>query len=482
MKKNYFSELLSSSVKLWNSKDNLSFKNIRRSHLQYFFAFPLGMIFANTQEVLFTSDFSLWGLNPVTLSSGGLCLGAGVLFLFTSLKNISLISKISTAIAILGFVPWLILPDSTSSLVCVVVFMAGMGGCAMSGAFSYAFALNNAERFWGSVLIAVFYSLSRLNAGYALVSPSVTKFFLAAVIALTALCLAMYRTNDFIFLSKERNKDFGRELGLVIFIFASATFMTMFYSYIPGTDSPNAIFVSGISGIAAVIVTSLLQLLLRRNVWLQCSVFFLSMVGAYALLYVPEASSLRQASYVLRGFEMIGYMISFYLMGCLGNKYGDFRILKKIIVIIMLAAVLVYLVPDLLSSNPSLLHTVAMASSSVLLIAFLLLAPAFSKHLFAAEWSDDFRKLTMSEAKAHVEQSDRFANLGLTPREKEITVLLLQGMATKQVASELNISVDTAKFHIKNLYKKLGIGGRAELFARFGGGSAAAEEKVEISL
>ncbi|MGI6569520.1 MAG: helix-turn-helix transcriptional regulator [Caldicoprobacterales bacterium] len=63
---------------------------------------------------------------------------------------------------------------------------------------------------------------------------------------------------------------------------------------------------------------------------------------------------------------------------------------------------------------------------------------------------------------------DRFEGLNLTPREKEVAALLLKGYTLKQIAIDLDISTDTVKFHNKNLYKKLGISGRSQLFARLG--------------
>jgi DNA-binding CsgD family transcriptional regulator len=57
--------------------------------------------------------------------------------------------------------------------------------------------------------------------------------------------------------------------------------------------------------------------------------------------------------------------------------------------------------------------------------------------------------------------------LCLSPREKEVASLLLQGQSAKDIAKKLEITVSTANFHIKNLYKKLNISSRAELFARF---------------
>ncbi|ULQ61204.1 helix-turn-helix transcriptional regulator [Brucepastera parasyntrophica] len=55
-------------------------------------------------------------------------------------------------------------------------------------------------------------------------------------------------------------------------------------------------------------------------------------------------------------------------------------------------------------------------------------------------------------------------HVNLTPREQEVLVMLLSGRVPKQIAGKLNISYETTRFHIKNLYRKLNIQSRAELF------------------
>ena len=55
----------------------------------------------------------------------------------------------------------------------------------------------------------------------------------------------------------------------------------------------------------------------------------------------------------------------------------------------------------------------------------------------------------------------------LTHREAEILKYLLEGTAPKEIAYNLHISYPTVNFHINNLYRKMGIQSRAELFAMF---------------
>jgi len=55
----------------------------------------------------------------------------------------------------------------------------------------------------------------------------------------------------------------------------------------------------------------------------------------------------------------------------------------------------------------------------------------------------------------------------LTPREIEIVSMLQNGDPYKQVAEKFFISVDTVKYHIRNIYGKLQINSRAELINKY---------------
>ncbi|TDQ11547.1 response regulator [Pedobacter metabolipauper] len=59
------------------------------------------------------------------------------------------------------------------------------------------------------------------------------------------------------------------------------------------------------------------------------------------------------------------------------------------------------------------------------------------------------------------------AEAELSSREVEIIALIRQGMSNKEVADKLFISLDTIKYHIKNIYRKLQISNRSELILRY---------------
>lgn len=302
----YPSRLLSSIIRLWNAQETLRFRNVRRSHLQYFLAFPLAMIFANIQEVLFKSGYSLFGLDAVTLSSGSYCLGGGILFVFSNKKNISAISKLSAAIAAAGLLMWLLLPDSTVSLGFAMLFMAGIGGCAVSGGYSYAFALNNTERFLGAVLISLFYGLSKINVGFSLLSPMGLRIFMILLVAGIAISLAAYRTKDFEHVQNSREKGLCPAVWLMMYFFITMYFIEMFFTYMPGAAEPSVMILSGVLGVLAVLLCVVLQMFFSRSVWMMCNLFFIAMVGSYALMYAPSGSALYAIAVSLYGLQLIG--------------------------------------------------------------------------------------------------------------------------------------------------------------------------------
>jgi DNA-binding CsgD family transcriptional regulator len=52
---------------------------------------------------------------------------------------------------------------------------------------------------------------------------------------------------------------------------------------------------------------------------------------------------------------------------------------------------------------------------------------------------------------------------GLSDKEREVAILLAQGLAYKQVAYELSISMGTVQTHISHIYRKLGVNCKEEL-------------------
>lgn len=69
------------------------------------------------------------------------------------------------------------------------------------------------------------------------------------------------------------------------------------------------------------------------------------------------------------------------------------------------------------------------------------------------DWTEERRRAYLDIAQHY----------SLTPREKEIFVLLAQGYSYLRIEEEFVLSHNTVKGHIKHIYEKFGVGGKQEL-------------------
>lgn len=90
-----------------------------------------------------------------------------------------------------------------------------------------------------------------------------------------------------------------------------------------------------------------------------------------------------------------------------------------------------------------------------------------SREAEAAEWRQRAESALGSLATAINDQLEKW---GLTPAEREVALLLLQGHGHKQIAFATERSERTVRQHAVAVYEKSGLHGRAELAAFFLGG------------
>ena len=63
--------------------------------------------------------------------------------------------------------------------------------------------------------------------------------------------------------------------------------------------------------------------------------------------------------------------------------------------------------------------------------------------------------------------ADPKQHLGLSPREEAVLNLLANGLTYKQIADELNISIDTVRTYLRRVYEKLHVQSRTEAVAKY---------------
>jgi len=107
-----------------------------------------------------------------------------------------------------------------------------------------------------------------------------------------------------------------------------------------------------------------------------------------------------------------------------------------------------YLLKD--ASRDLLIHTIRAVNSGGMLIKTSLLREAI---LTSANVTDNQYK------EKHV---DAPARNGLTPRERDVLRLVIEGQSNKEIGRALSISEDTAKKHVQTILSKLGVSDRTQ--------------------
>ncbi len=469
-RKGYISNLLSSIFKLINTKETLNIINIRTEYLQYFFAFPLAMVFINVQDFFIDDGISIFGLSFTTLTFIAFAFGAIIMFIFANEANISVISKLSAIVTVIGFIPWIFLPSNYISLICSVIFMFGIGGCISSSSFSYVFVLNNAERFYASVLLILLISLLELCAGIFSSYYILRKVFAFIIIAAICICMYLSKVKDYQGVPSKEKSKLDSSVWLVLFIFFSYFTIRISGFYAPAFQHPDDSLIWGILAFSLITFFIVLQLVFNLSIWTMCNVFFISSILSHLMSYI----NLPKTAYLFSEIKELGLLISLYLIACVTNKFCDFRTHKRFMLLCMTSIAVLYVGIDFLHTiMPT--QSIAVITAAILFLIFLLLSPAFSQHLFFTCWSKEFNQINMSSYVKDILQDDSakqgleasLDSTNLTIREKQVVLLLLQGMTIKEVAPELGLTVSTVSTYTKTIYKKLGINSRAELFIKF---------------
>ena len=77
-------------------------------------------------------------------------------------------------------------------------------------------------------------------------------------------------------------------------------------------------------------------------------------------------------------------------------------------------------------------------------------------------YASELEKLVAEASNKQMDEKLNFENL-LSVRENEIFELIVASKSNQEIANQLNISLNTVKFHIKNIYEKLQVKSRKEV-------------------
>ena len=454
-------------IRLFKTRDELSFRNIRPSLWPFLLVFPLSVIIGNLRY--FDHSMALAGFESDVLTF--FLLGLGWFILIWTPKHLiihvlRLSSLVSAALMLLLiFMPW-----GSGRLTFYMASNFFNGLSVASAFFLFCFVLNNIERLLGMAFIQLYYGFYYTTwTVFPAVHTTVYYFISIASMAVFLVVVFFCRLEKGSFNTDSDGKGSG--VPLIIVLVVVHYIITHMINYLEWSEHGISIMAFGLGSFVSIGLVIIIQMLKGRSalyIWLLFLV--LSLLGLGALVYDTHFTFIS-GSFAYGLGDSMGYIIIYYMCASAIKRSKSLRMFR---LFCMICFIQYFAISGFFSIyfNYFQMPNKILAFSVVLVLVSLslLFMPLIQKRLFEADWTDGLSLRDMEEYSGSIAKTEELnikEQLNLTDREEEIFTLLLSGAAPKEIAYTLKISYDTVRFHQKNLYRKLGIQSRAELFARY---------------
>ncbi|MCL2805572.1 MAG: helix-turn-helix transcriptional regulator [Treponema sp.] len=465
-----FSKLGESIVKFVKIRDELALRNIRKDYWPVLLLFPLSVILGDLRY--FDLGIELAGLQSYDLMLYPLGIGWLVL-VFVPRRFILVLLRLAAICSALLLPFQLLLTDDIAKLSVFMAFQLLNGICAACAFSLFCFELNNIERLLGMSIITFYYGFYyTIWRAYPIVQ-SIGKVWGGVIVMAAYLVIVFLCCRKKLDGHKDTAED-GKGSGAPFVIGLDIVYYTIMcminhiewaekivYSLPYGLGS----FIS----IALIIIIMLMSNLNAMYIWLMFLVF--SLFGLGILIYDSQAAQFTGSLFYGLG-DGLGYIIIYYLCAWVIRRSRSIKMFRLYCLIFFIEY---FIISGILSqafvSFGGSNHLLALGIVLVLCSACFLLIPLIQKKLFEVDWTDGIRLQDVakySQSLEHTEAINLKDSLNLTGREQEIFTMLLEGVSPKEIAFTLKVSYYTVLFHMKNLYRKLGIQSIHELFARYG--------------
>ena len=470
--------VISTVKRFLQTRDELSLRNIRWEIWPLILIFPMSVILGDFRYFNLNIEFA--GLQSYELMLYTLGLGWLVLTFIPKRFMLPLLRAAAVFCALL--LPFqLLLTDETAKLAVFMAFQFLNGICAACAFFLFCFKLNNVERLFGMASILFYYGLYyTIYRAYPAVQAvyktwggiAVMAFYLVLVLLLGGIIKKPeFNSDEIIQTPQQAEGKRGSNVKMVIVLHIVYYSIMCMINYIESADNIIFSLPYGLGQLSSIIMIILIMLISNRNslyIWIMFLVF--SLLGMTIVSYNSEAAHFT-GSLIYGLGDGLGYIIIYYLCSGAIKKSKSIRIYKLFCVILFIEY---FFVSGILSQAfdryEGSSHVIALGVVVVLCSFSFLLLPYLQKRLFENDWSDGLHLKNMAEYSqglTEIESISNKENTNLTEREQEVFTMLIKGMAPKDIAFILKISYNTVNFHITNMYRKLGVQGRAELFAKY---------------
>ena len=465
--------------RFFQTRDELSLRNIRGGLWPVLLVFPLSVIMGDLRY--FDLKIAIAGYQSYELMLFPLGLGWLVLT-FIPKKMIVPLLKIAAVLSALLLPFEILMPANIYRLEVFMAFQFFNGICAACAFSLFCFKLNNVERLFAMIIIQFYYGFyytiwrafpAVQAAGKTWGSIAVMAVYLVVVFACNSRRHEILSDTGKGTLTPNHLTG-GQEGSGAVFVIALdiVYYMIMcMINYVEWAEHSVSSMAFGIGSFISIILIIFIQLLNNRSALYSWLLFLaLSLFGLGVLIFDSDVTRLS-GSFAYGLGDGLGYIIIYYLCGGVIKKSRSLKMFRFYCLVFFVEY---FCISGAFSHAfdrfewPN--YYLAFGVVLVLCSACFLIMPLMQKMLFEADWTDGLHLKDMAEYAqplAEMEAINIKDNLELTDREQEIFAMLLKNMSPKDIAYTLKISYHTIVFHRTNLYRKLGIQSRSELFAQY---------------
>lgn len=188
-----------------------------------------------------------------------------------------------------------------------------------------------------------------------------------------------------------------------------------------------------------------------KTIFISSSLIYF-IVGIFSIIK-PNNMVFDAIEYILGGFVLL-FCLVVLIRNLKGIENKDVRLVSRVIIIAGLILIPIAIFGIFFKVVRDLLAAVIYLCFGIIVLVFLFLA--LRKH---------FTEANKAPEKPTIEEF--FERFHITDREAEIILEIKKGLTAKEIASELNISVNTVNNHIANIFSKTEVRSRIDLLNLF---------------
>jgi DNA-binding CsgD family transcriptional regulator len=468
-------------AKLWKSRDELSFRSVRFSSWNVVLLYALGIIMGDVRLIdlntkiyeidSFTFEIMVYGI-------------ATLIFAFLPRRMILPVARTGAPLMLATLVIEAI-TQQQESFVLYLLYSFGNGIMLGGATFLFFYHLNNSERLLNIVVTSLYYVVC-VELLWHVIGRDFFMYTVSWILTVFA-CVSMFLIKDGDMPKPRGDKGCesceahgsnpigGPGMAAVFYCYFFYMIIDILYVYLvfeSDVVTDNFFVVGSFIGISVCI---LIQLLMNRSVWQTWNVFLVCSLASVALLAVESPSVVGIGSALYGVAREVDYIAVVYLIAGAACLSGCIRYFRAFCILEFAIEFALQPAFDILFANVSdrygqIFNLIALAIMIVCACVTMSIYPIMSRRIFDTDWVGDLSLFDSSKYEREynkVASIQRDENLGLTPREKQIFTMLLTDVPQKQVAGMLKVSRGTYNYHVSNLYRKLDIQSRQELFLRY---------------